>query len=151
MTLTLRRMIGLFVGYALAVIVASTLCTAALTVIGFFSRPSIGWNFFQTTIAGGMLITASTAWPGYLVTSWFLLSKRMVNRPAFIAMAGGLTAVQALFFLSFFGQTLVKFEIWIPAIMGGCAGAFVFSLCAEHLFNMRFKQQPSPQPSPSRS
>lgn len=150
---TLRRMAGLLAGYAIAVIVSSIMCIAFLSIyqeINNAPGAHDGLNMFQTTIIGGTLITASTAWPGYLVTSWLLLSKRLANTRTGLSFAGALTAVQALVCLSFVTKGLVPKELWLPAIISGAAGAFTFSLLAQSLFGMTFKQSSRP-PLPSKS
>lgn len=135
----LRRMGGMILGYAVAVMVASTLCCAIFAAVGFIMKPSTLSGLFPTVIVTGTMITASTAWPGYMLTTWLLLSKRLTNTPLIMALAGALTAVQALLLMSFFVETLAHIDIWIPAVIGGATGAFAFSMIAEKLFGMTFK------------
>lgn len=144
-------MVGLLVGYAIAVIVASLVAIAFLSAFPVISNATgadDGLDMFLTAIIGGTLITASTAWPGYLIATWLLLSKRLANNRLLLSFAGALTAVQALLFLSFVTERLAHKDLWLPAIIGGAAGAYIFSLLAQKLFGMTFKQS-SRSPSPS--
>lgn len=147
---TLRRMAGLFIGYALAVVVASLVCCALFAGWAAVFRPGTLYGFFPAAIVSGIAITASTAWPGYLVTAWLLLSKKLANNVLIIGLAGALTAIQALLLISYFVATVAHFDIWLPAIIGGFIGAVIFSLAAENLFGMHLKQ-PSQSPSSSKS
>lgn len=144
-----RRMIGLVAGYALAVIVASVTACALLAAWAAIFRPGTD-GLFATVIISGIAITASTAWPGYLVTTWLLLSKKIANTPWRIALYGALTAVQALLMISFFVGSVAHASMWAPSIVGGFVGALIFSFAAETLFGMRLNG-PSLRPSPSKS
>lgn len=155
---TLRRMIGLFAGYALAVVVASAVCLACLAGFESIGQGILGRGNMGSIFVAGAALTASTAWPGYLVTTGLLLSKRMRNNMGKVALAGGLTAAQALLLVGFFtGSPAQYFSakpafmfLCLSAIIGGIVGAIAFSIAAERLFGMRLNG-PSPSPSQSKS
>lgn len=155
---TLRRLIGLFAGYALAVLCATAGCVACLSAVDAAGIGVTGGGTPSTIFAAGAAMTASTAWPGYIVTSWLLLSKRMSNRPGRLALTGALTAGQAILLVGlltgrsgyYFSMQPELLVFWASAIMGGMLGALAFSLVAETLFNMKLNG-PNRPPLPSES
>lgn len=152
---TLRRAFALIAGYTIAVIVASMVCLLCLYMLQLsgllpLGRGGVAGIGLSGTWLGGMGITASTAWPGYLLTAWLLLSKRMSNRIPILAIAGALTAVQACVLMSVVIRASIVMLVLPTAIIGGIVGAIAFSLVAERLFGMtllRLNRSPSPSKS----
>ncbi len=87
----------------------------------------------------GLSITGATAWPGYLVTLRLSLTGPAHLTKRGFAIAGALTAIQAVLLLSLLDfrpliRELFVPRIFIPILIGGFFGGYIYGCVHPFLF-----------------
>lgn len=126
-------------GYLVAVPVATVATILCMLIGTVVSDGATGW-----TVAGimddllellmvGLVYTAGTAWPSYLITMLLALRSAIRFGPIQFALAGFLTSIQAIILLELFvgagfGDMLFELEIVVPIFFGGAGAGYAYGL-----------------------
>lgn len=131
-------------GYLAAVVAATAVTVVALSVIGFVAEGTgmsgLLKNLRQIpeTFVVGIIITAQSALPGFLVAISVAAILRWI-KPLSYTLAGGLNGAFSILVLNFFTGTrlfIMPPGLLIPCIIGGLAGGFVFHfVCIRRIGN----------------
>lgn len=148
----MKRILLLTAAYALA-------CIVAAIIAAMLAFPAISTTVVSRQLAGnigmfllvGAFYTFVTAWPGFLCTHWLLWRRSMPTHPLIFAVAGLLTALQALILLEtassggkFAGMLFVP-GLWFIWPTGALTG-FLYGMIWRRWPQLhRWLQRPSPE------